>query len=145
MPEDFDSIRALPPLREGLLQLDPPRLLGSRCGDCGVRVFPARSFCPACDSEAAPAGVALAPEGTVFSFTTVRQAPGNRPVPYTLAYVDLDDGVRVLAQLDRSPGATGVHIGQRVRLVLRNVVPEPGEPRLGFAFTSLATTQEQAA
>ena len=136
---DTPSMHTLTPLREGLLQRDPPRLLGSRCGACGTRLFPARTFCPACDSEAPPADVVLAPEGSVFSFTTVRQAPGHRPVPYTLAYVDLDDGVRVLAQLDPAPGDMddAVHIGQRVRLLLRNVVPPPGEPRLGYAFTGV--------
>ena len=138
------SLHSLTPLREGLLQRDPPRLLGSRCDACGTRLFPARTFCPACDSEAVPAGVVLAPEGCVFSFTTVRQAPGNRPVPYTLAYVDLEDGVRVLAQIDPTPAGMGdaVHIGQRVRLLLRNVVPSPGEPRLGYAFA--AVSQEAA-
>jgi uncharacterized OB-fold protein len=137
---DLSSPAELPALRDGLLERDPPRLLGSLCPACGMRMFPARGFCPACDSEAAPEVVTLAPTGRVFSFTTVRQAPGHRPVPYTLAYVDLDDGVRVLAQLDAPAGASAVEprIGQRVGLVLRNVVPPPGEPRLGYAFAPLA-------
>ncbi len=140
MTDAIDSSILPPPLREGLLQLDPPRLLGSRCSACGTRMFPARGFCPACDTEAAPERVALAPKGSVFSFTTVRQAPGNRPVPYTLAYVDLDDGVRVLAQLDPpAEGRQEAAIGQRVRLVLRNAVPPPGEPRLGYAFVADAS------
>ncbi len=127
------EITTMTPVRPGILQTEPPRLLGALCQACGTRVFPARDFCPHCDSEAAPSPVALSPTGTVFSYTVVRQAPGTRAVPYVLAYVDLDDQVRVLAQVDGEP--QDVHIGQRVQLVLRNVVPPPDEPRLGYAFT----------
>lgn len=124
----------LAPLREGILQMEPPRLVGSVCTACSTRVFPARDFCPACASDAAPQRVALSPEGHVFSFTTVRQAPAGRPVPYTLAYVDLTDGVRVMAQVDED--SAGVRIGMKVSLVLRKVVPEPGQSRLGYAFAA---------
>lgn len=124
----------MPAIREGILQLEPPCLVGSYCAACRTRVFPARSFCPACSTQEEPSSVALSTEGTVFSFTTVLQAPGNRPVPYTLAYIDLVDGVRVMAQIDELPDE--VCIGMRVELVLRNVVPEPGEPRLGYAFVA---------
>lgn len=126
------EITTMAPVRPGILQTDPPRLLGALCQACGTRVFPARDFCPHCASEAVPSPIALAPTGTVFSYTVVRQAPGTRAVPYVLAYVDLDDQVRVLAQVDGEPQS--VHIGQRVQLVLRNVVPPPDEPRLGYAF-----------
>lgn len=124
----------IPLIREGILQRDPPRLLGTECTACGTRSFPVRDFCPACSCDAPPT-VPLATTGVVFSFTVVRQAPGNRPVPYVLAFVDLDDQVRVLAQLDHPPQDVG--IGMPVRLVLRNVVPEPGEARLGYAFICL--------
>ncbi len=129
------DLNAMTPVRPGLIQTHPPRLLGSWCEACGTRVFPARDFCPRCESEATPASVELSPTGTVFSYTVVRQAPGARPVPYVLAYVDLDDQVRVLAQLDETPLA--VHIGQRVQLVLRNVALPDDEARLGYAFAPL--------
>jgi uncharacterized OB-fold protein len=133
----MNELNAMTPVRPGLLQTDPPRLLGSQCETCGTRVFPARDFCPRCDSEAAPAPVELSPTGTVFSYTVVRQSPGARPVPYVLAYVDLDDQVRVLAQLDDEPLAA--HIGQRVHLVLRNVAPPTEDARLGYAFAPLSS------
>jgi uncharacterized protein len=129
-----------PPIREGLLRLAPPALLGTQCPACGTRSFPARDFCPGCATHQAPLPVALATEGTVHTYTVVHQAPGNRPTPYSLAYVDLDDGVRVLAQVD-SP-LERLRIGMRVTLVLRNVVPAPDEPRLGFAFMESTTNKE---
>jgi uncharacterized protein len=126
----------LPPLRAGLFQLEPPRLLGIECRACGQRAFPARSFCPACQSSEDLAEVALSPRGSVHSWTVVRQAPGRRPTPYTLAYVDLDDGVRLLAQLDH-PGREPA-IGLPVELVLGPIVLDDGSARLGWRFTTLA-------
>lgn len=40
------------------------------------------------------------PNGTVFSSTVLRiPVPGRTP-PFTLAYVDVDDGPRILAHVD---------------------------------------------
>lgn len=138
----MSSVVKYPPVREGLLQLNPPGLIGSRCTDCGARVFPSRDFCPACTSEQAPEGIILAGQGSVFSYTVVRQAPGGRPTPYVLAYVDLDEGVRIMAQVDHPPD--DMRIGLRVGLVLRNIVPAPGEPRLGYAFAAHHAQEEAA-
>jgi len=131
-PLPMSDLHSMTPVRPGILKVDPPRLSGSLCNACGTRVFPSRDFCPKCNCQAEPEAVGLSPTGTVFSYTVVRQAPGTRPVPYVLAYVDLDDEVRILAQVDHAPDA--VHIGMRVQLVLRNVLPPTEEPRLGYAF-----------
>jgi uncharacterized OB-fold protein len=54
------------------------------------------------------------PLGTVWSSTVVRIALPGRTPPYALAYVDVDDGPRVLAQVD---GRTErVDVGSRVTL-----------------------------
>ncbi|WP_433273072.1 Zn-ribbon domain-containing OB-fold protein [Pseudonocardia xinjiangensis] len=55
--------------------------------------------------------------GTVYTFTVVRQHghPFFRAhTPYTVAYVDLDEGFRILTEIDAEPGT--VHVGQRVEL-----------------------------
>ncbi|MGE4241192.1 Zn-ribbon domain-containing OB-fold protein [Ramlibacter sp.] len=131
-----DPLPDLPPLREGLMQLDPPRLLGAECRACGGRHFPARTFCPACNADDALSPVALSPRGLVHSWTIVRQAPAGRKTPYTLAYVDLDDGVRLLAQLEHAGAEPG--IGMPVQLALRAVEMDDGSARLGYRFTPLA-------
>jgi uncharacterized OB-fold protein len=85
------------PFREGLVALDPPQLLGSRCAACGTTAFPSREFCPSCRAVENIDRTELATEGRIHSFTIVRQAPPGMPVPYVLAWVDLqDDGVRLL-------------------------------------------------
>jgi uncharacterized OB-fold protein len=137
---ELAEIETIPPIREGLFQLSPPCLLGSQCTACGMCTFPARSFCPACDTDAAPESTTLSPHGRVYSYTIVRQAPGGRAVPYALALIDLQDQVRVMVQLDHPPES--IHIGLEVRLILRNIVPAPGAPRLGYAFA--ATTGANA-
>lgn len=118
-------------IREGLLQFDPPRLLGSRCNACGAAIFPAKDFCPSCRADGS-APLALSPEGTVFSYTVVHQAPGGRPTPYVLAYVDLADGVRVLAQLEHLEA--DVRVGMPVSLKLKQVHSEEGVPVIGYVF-----------
>jgi uncharacterized OB-fold protein len=86
------------PFREGVLRLDPPRLLGSRCPACRTTAFPARAFCPACRAVGGLADTELGVEGRVHSFTVVRQAPPGVDVPYVLAQIDLPaDGVRLMA------------------------------------------------
>lgn len=62
-----------------------------------MAVVPPR--CPVCGgSEMAPA--TFGPEGTVFSSTVLRiPVPGRNP-PFTLAYVDVDDGPRILVHVD---------------------------------------------
>ena len=108
------------PFREGLLLLDPPRLLGSHCSACAVSVFPPREFCPRCRAVQGVTRVELSTRGHVHSFTVVRQAPPGVAVPYVLAWVDLPvDDVRVLAQVDGAPG--DVTVGTAVELDLAEV------------------------
>ena len=100
------STTAAPPERAGadprpeLVEREGQILLtGSRCGDCRhpMAVVPPR--CPLCGSDAMAAAT-FGPKGTVFSSTVLRiPVPGRTP-PFTLAYVDVDDGPRILAHVD---------------------------------------------
>jgi uncharacterized OB-fold protein len=65
--------------------------------------------------------------GRVHSFTVVHRAPPDYrdEVPYVVALVDLDEGVRMMTRLvDVEPGAVGV--GMPVEVAMR------GEPRLPY-------------
>jgi uncharacterized OB-fold protein len=44
----------------------------------------------------------LARHGKLYSFSTVHVS-SSRPTPYTLGYIDLDDGLRLLATLAGDP------------------------------------------
>lgn len=93
------------------------RLVLSRCADDGDFLWPPRPFCPRHPGsyirwEAAAGG------GVVYSFTVVHQGEGAfaKAAPYVLAYVELDEGPRVLTNVVAADGrpAVNVEIGHRV-------------------------------
>jgi hypothetical protein len=89
------------------------RVAGRRCSSCGAVAAFAWPRCPQCGGEVEHAD--FGPLGTVWSSTVVRiPVPGRTP-PYALAYVDLDDGPRVLAHV-AGPAEEPVAIGSRIRL-----------------------------
>jgi uncharacterized OB-fold protein len=70
---------------------------GVRCSSCRYPTTEPVTRCPECGQATAPA--TFGPDGTVFSATVLRvPVPGRNP-PYGLAYVDLDDGPRILAHV----------------------------------------------
>jgi uncharacterized protein len=94
-------------------QLVEGRLEGSRCTSCGYRLAGSAPRCPACGGTLSPA--LFGPGGTLWSRTTLRVPVQERPVPYILAYVDLDEGPRVLAHVEADPEHPPA-VGARVRL-----------------------------
>ena len=112
---------------------DPLALVGAHCSACESLSFPPRAFCPACFSTDRLERRPLKGDGTVFTFTVVRQAPPGHAVPYVLAFVDLDEGVRIMAQVRAEPEA--VHIGMKVRAAFY-VRTEVASPVAIYAFES---------
>lgn len=74
---------------------------GSRCTSCGATFYPPRGICSRCLSELEPAE--LSTRGVVYTYTVVHQAAPGFETPYTLVYVDLPEGVRVLGRLAGEP------------------------------------------
>src|SRR5690606_18074336 len=71
---------------------------GFRCARCGYRLASARPRCPVCRGplESQDYG----PAGVVWAATVLRAGVPDREPPFVLAYVDLDDGPRVLCHVD---------------------------------------------
>ncbi|GAA1512682.1 Zn-ribbon domain-containing OB-fold protein [Nocardioides humi] len=67
---------------------------GGRCLSCGRATAPATHRCPWCGAVVEFAD--FAPRGVVWASTVVHLDSAGRAVPRALAYVDLDDGPRVL-------------------------------------------------
>jgi uncharacterized protein len=89
-------------------------VVGRRCCTCAETVAYTWPRCPACASEVEPAD--FGPLGTVWSSTVVRIAvPGHTP-PYSLAYVDLEGGPRVLAHVAGWTSGEPAPIDGRVQL-----------------------------
>jgi uncharacterized OB-fold protein len=89
-----------------------PRLDGWRCERCGRASAVDAPCCPSCRGLLRPALFDL--NGTVWSATVLRvPLPGRQP-PSALAYIDLDDGPRVLGHIhgrhdERLRAGTRVH------------------------------------
>lgn len=72
-------------------------LKGAVSRSSGVETFPAKALCPetgADDMEPALFG----PAGTLYSFSTLHVSAA-RETPYTIGYVDLPSGLRILAHV----------------------------------------------
>lgn len=78
------------------------RLLIKHCEACGRDHFYPRAHCPSCWSADTTWKLA-AGTGRVYTFTIVRQndlPPFNERVPYVVAVVELDEGVRMTANVE---------------------------------------------
>jgi uncharacterized OB-fold protein len=98
---------------------EPPRLLGSRCEDCGEHFFPRRVVCAKCLSERTT-GVELGPRGTLYSYTFVHfplfGSTRIEHIGYGVGQVDLPEGPRV--QFPLAGAQADYRVGQAVEAEL---------------------------
>lgn len=88
------------------------QVLGSVCGSCGWASAWRRARCERCLGTSAVES--FGPGGIVWSSATVHLRVGHRSPPFTLAYVDLDHGPRVLVRIRPDVELKG---GVRVRII----------------------------
>lgn len=88
------------PVHDGLFTMDPPRLVGGRCEDCGRHQFPRLTTCPYCSGDRIVEAL-LSERGTLWGWTAVTAAPpGYRgDVPFGFGVVELPEGLRVITRL----------------------------------------------
>ena len=107
------------------------RLLIPHCEACDEAIWYPRPYCPGC-GRVGVRWVEASGRGTIYSFTITRNGSGSwRAVaPYVLAFVDLEEGPRVLTNIvDTDPEA--LRIGQQVRLAW----DDTGAGQAVFRFT----------
>lgn len=85
-------------------------LVGSRCSNCDAHYYPPRATCLNCHSQRDTASYTFSGDGTLYSFSTVHV---GKAAPVRVGYVDLTEGVRVLARLDPNEE---VGMDERVRV-----------------------------
>ncbi|NOZ61634.1 MAG: Zn-ribbon domain-containing OB-fold protein [Calditrichaeota bacterium] len=76
------------------------RMEAEKCVQCGHIAFPGRLICPECGSRQFEK-ITLSGKGKLETFTIIRVAPtgfGDQ-VPYAVGIVELDEGVRLMAQI----------------------------------------------
>jgi uncharacterized OB-fold protein len=89
-------------------------LLYQCCPACGHRQFYPRQLCTACGGE--PAWQTATGRGSVHTFTVVRQTgqpPFRAELPYVVAMIELEEGVRMMGTVTGCP-VDDVQIGMPV-------------------------------
>lgn len=94
------------------------RVVLPRCTNCGTWIWYPRGFCPVCHRQSVE-WLEVSGQGSVYSYTisTRGLGPWQERAPYVIAYVELEEGPRVMTNL---VGITPekVSIGQAVKAVV---------------------------
>ncbi len=105
------------PVNDGMYQVDPPGLLGTRCDDCLHPSFPRTTTCPYCGSVSVT-DIVLSAEGALWAWTEVTAPPPGYQgdVPYGFGVVQLPEGLRVITRLggDQDDFAVGLPMTMHV-------------------------------
>jgi uncharacterized OB-fold protein len=108
------------------------RFLIMRCRACDAPYFYPRRYCPRCWSGETEWQDASG-RGTVYTYSIVRQNPAppfNDWCPYAVVLVDLEEGVRVMVNWDRSVALDELAVGAPVRIVFEKITDEISLPRV---------------
>jgi uncharacterized OB-fold protein len=97
------------------------RLEAGRCRKCGKIVFPCRLICPECgyrDFEK----INLPDSGKLLTYSVIRVAPSQftDQAPYAIGIAELDNGVRLLAQITDCD-VEKIKVGMPLRIEFRRI------------------------
>lgn len=94
------------------------RLLLCECNDCRLIYYYPRALCPNCFSEDID-WMEASGTGTVYSYSTTRTMSGwpEDDLPLVVAYVELDEGPRMMTNIDANPDAVEIGMGVEVKFV----------------------------
>ena len=90
------------------------KLLIKKCADCGKFHHYPRSLCPSCFSDKVQ-WVQAKGTGEIYTYSVTRR---GTPIPYCIAYVTLDEGVRMMTNIVDCDLDT-IRIGQKVKVVFK--------------------------
>jgi len=128
-PKYCGKCRARPshPKNDIAIAADNARILGTRCGRCGVTYVPGRLFCERCFDELRE-WTEVGPEGTVEAVTALYLAPDGLRLaqPALLALIRLDKASTVLVHRLGDLGADDAKIGLRVEPVFKPAADRTG-------------------
>jgi uncharacterized OB-fold protein len=130
-----------PPVNEETLPfwtaLAEGRLEVPVCDACGHPIWYPRAWCPVCQGDAVT-WTALSGRGTVYARTILHKAmgPWGRAAPFVIAYVELEEGPRVLTNVvtdDPFAVTVGTEVDAVFTPVDEPVEGSPGTHLLRFA------------
>ncbi len=109
------------------------KLVLPKCDSCDAIIWFPRAFCPAC-SGTSVSWITSSGKGTIYSFSITRKGGGvwAEVSPYVIAYVELEEGPRVLTNIVGCP-VDQVKIGMSVRVVFDKTEEGPAVYRFAPA------------
>lgn len=135
MEHESKSQKECCPFRQGLFVEESGRafLTGNRCKACGRVFFPASAFCFGCYcDEMSP--VRLGNRGTLYSYTVSHMASADFLPPYTVGWIELEEGIRVFAPIKAGDDQT-IYIGMEMELVIEDLWEEADKRIVGYKFS----------
>lgn len=122
---------------------DEPKLLGSKCTDCGNHMFPRQNDCPRCAGSSTE-DVELATTGTLWTWTIQGYAPKSPPYagpadpknfePFGVGYVELPGELKVETRLTLNTPEE-LQIGMEMQLTtIPLYTNDDGDEVVTFAF-----------
>jgi len=133
------------PIQEGLFTWpsQDPRLIGSKCKNCGEITFPAQNSCPNCCLEDVEK-IQLSTKGKLWTYTVQGFYPKSPPyagpdtpesfVPFGVGYIELPNEVKVESRLTENDPEK-LKIGMDMELVIEKFKEdEEGNDVMIFAF-----------
>lgn len=126
-----------------ITSIDEPRLIGSRCDECGNHMFPQQGSCPRCTSTST-SPVELETGGTLWTWTVQGYPPKAPPYkgdadpktfqPFGVGYVELPGQVKVETRLTLAD-PDQLEIGMPMELTLVPLYTnDDGDEVMTFAF-----------
>ncbi|MFH2036342.1 MAG: Zn-ribbon domain-containing OB-fold protein [Candidatus Zixiibacteriota bacterium] len=110
------------------------RLEAGKCKKCGKIVFPFRLICPECGAREFDT-IKLPDTGTILTYTVIRVAPTqfSDQQPYALGIAELDNGVRLLAQI-ADCNVEDLKVGMKIRIEFRRIQTDGTHGVLSYAY-----------
>jgi uncharacterized OB-fold protein len=110
------------------------RFEAGKCIKCGKIVFPFRLICPKCGHREFVT-VKLPDTGKIVSYTVIRVAPSQftDQQPYALGIAELDNGVKVLAQI-ADCDVENIKVGMEIKVEFRRIQTDDHHGVLSYAY-----------
>ena len=103
------------------------------CTKCSEWIWYPKAWCPNCGKKENLEWRKLSGEGTVYSFTIIRQVIDNSPafqndLPFVIALIELSEGPRIYSNLI-GQSVEQISIGARVSVYFEDVTSEFSLPK----------------
>ena len=115
-------------------------LRGGCCLSCGHIAYPVFSVCANCLSEEC-VDHKFTGKGKIYASTLMHVGPPNWKTPFVVAFVDLQEGIRVFGHVS-ADDTTSADIGRPVTVELKELTHSAAEPRIfTYSFRPMPSSQ----